>query len=91
MKSPQPLAQMKVHWHYTSKRGALFVSLDGREDNAKWIPGSQCSAHHVNRKTLILTMPEWLAVKKGLMSTGRLTFGGNHDKFRDKNSGADEH
>lgn len=84
MNPPTPQAQLTVYHHYTSKRGALLVSVNGNEDEAKWLSGSQCSVYHINRRTLVLTMPEWLAVKVGFMQKGALTFGGNHDKFQDR-------
>lgn len=81
---PTPLAQMTVCWHYTSKRGALLLSHTGNDKDAKWVPGRQCSIHHINRTTLIVTMPEWLAVKVGLMPMGALPFGDSNDKFTDR-------
>jgi hypothetical protein len=57
--------------------------MDGREENAKWISGSMCSLHFLNRKAVIATMPEWLAVKVGFIPTGALAFGGINDKFKD--------
>ena len=83
---PQPLAQLTVCWHHTSKKGALLVSLNGNENDAKWVPGWQCSIHHLNRKTLIITMPEWFAVKVGLIKMGALPFGDADDKFTDRKS-----
>lgn len=80
--SPTPLAQMKVFHHYTSKKGAMLISMNGREDDAKWVTGRMCSYVNLNRKALIITMPEWLAVKSGLIPMGAL--GANNDKFRDK-------
>jgi hypothetical protein len=62
----------------------LKISTDGNEDNAKWVPGWQCSIHQVNRRVLIITMPEWFAVKIGLIAMGALPFGEKDDKFTDR-------
>lgn len=43
-----------------------------------------CSLHFLNRKAVIATMPEWLAVKVGFIQRGALAFGGINDKFKDK-------
>ena len=95
---PTPQAQMKMCRHHTSKKGAILLSMNGDDKDAKWVPGSQCSLFFINRTTAIVTMPEWLAVKAGFIPKGALAFGGIDDKFQDKqparqqpaNSGANE-
>jgi hypothetical protein len=86
-------------WHHTSRKGAKLLSLNGNNQDAQWVSGSQCSLHFINRTTAIVTMPEWLAVKVGFMKPGALGFGVKDDKFRDTqparqqptaDSGADE-
>lgn len=84
MLNPTPLAQLKVIQHYRRPR-ALLLSADGREESAQWVPVSMLTVHHVSRNVLVITLPEWLAVKKGFIEKGRLTFGGNNagKKFTD--------
>lgn len=85
MLEPTPLAQLKVIQHYRRPR-ALLLSSDGREEHAQWVPVSMLTVHHYNRNVLVITLPEWLAVKKGFIEKGRLTFGDTNvgSKFSDK-------
>jgi hypothetical protein len=62
---PPTLAQMQVTVHYRTKK-ALLVSTSGEREEAKWVPKSQIYLHDQ-----YLTMPEWLAVKAGLIAKGR--------------------
>lgn len=59
------LAQMRVTRHWTTAK-AVLVSTTGDKDDAKWVPKSQ-----IDLVGEYLTMPEWLAVKTGLMEKGR--------------------
>lgn len=90
---PTPLAQLKVIRHYRRPR-ALLLSADGREEHAQWVPISMLTVHQEHRNVLVITLPEWLAVKKGFIEKGRLIFGGNNagKKFTDtKTTGSHSH
>lgn len=59
------LIEVAVQLHHETGK-AWLVSDDGERDNAVWIPKSQAEIepkgkHHE------LTMPEWLALDKGLI------------------------
>lgn len=46
---------------------AWCVSDDGVRKNAVWVPKSQCELEPSDDgKAYILTLPEWLAIEKGL-------------------------
>lgn len=60
------LIDVSVKLHYRTEK-AVFVSDDGEEDNAKWIPLSQCEINSERDGILEMTMPEWLAKDKGLI------------------------
>lgn len=64
-RQPPKLAQLAVTVHYRTPK-AILVSTTGEREEAKWVPKSQASlSGH------LLTMPEWLAVKSGLIPKGR--------------------
>lgn len=46
---------------------AVLVSDTGQESRAKWLPKSQCELVHERGNAVIVTMPEWLAIDKGLI------------------------
>lgn len=60
------LAQMRVTRHWTTAK-AVLVSTTGNKEDAKWVPKSQIDLHDE-----YLTMPEWLAVKCGLIEKRKL-------------------
>lgn len=45
---------------------AVLVSNDGDEDGAVWIPKSQISIAEMDGKAIEISIPEWLAMDKGL-------------------------
>lgn len=57
-------ATMQLH-HATDK--AVLVSDDGDRDNAVWVPLSQCKIETGKRGIVTITLPEWLAIEKGLV------------------------
>jgi hypothetical protein len=59
------LAQFRVTRHWSTAK-AILVSTTGNKKDAKWVPKSQ-----VDLNGDYLTMPEWLAVKAGLIAKGR--------------------
>ena len=54
-------------FEHTQTRKAILVSEDGDEDNAAWIPLSQCEIVRLSEEVVEITMPEWLAIDKGLV------------------------
>ena len=56
--------EMQMHSH-TQK--AILVSDDGNDDNAVWLPVSQIQTRSKGGARMIVTMPEWLAMKEGLI------------------------
>ncbi len=55
---------MQVHAR-TSK--AIRVSDDGDDKRAVWLPLSQCEVEEKARGIVVVTLPEWLAIDKGLV------------------------
>jgi hypothetical protein len=60
------LIDISVFLHHETQ-GAVLVSDDGKLQKAKWIPKSQCEIERQPGGTVILTLPEWLAVEKELV------------------------
>ena len=56
--------EMQMHSH-TQK--AILVSDDGDDDSAVWLPVSQIQTRDKGGARMIVTMPEWLAMKEGLI------------------------
>lgn len=48
---------------------AVLVSDDGERSHAKWLPLSQIELDDANtqRGMVVVTLPEWLALEKGLI------------------------
>ena len=46
---------------------AILVSDDGEESNAVWLPLSQVEVEMKQGGTAEITLPEWLALDKGLI------------------------
>jgi hypothetical protein len=63
MKSDLIDVTMQLH-HRTDR--AILVSDDGDKDNAVWLPLSQVEVLPKNDGMVEVTMPEWLAVEKGI-------------------------
>ncbi len=59
------LVDVEVEIHLETER-AWLVSDDGDRDSAVWIPKSQAELV-TERRTHMLTLPEWLATEKGLI------------------------
>lgn len=60
------LVDLTVQLHHTTDR-AVLVSLDGDRAKAVWVPLSQCEVETRPRGIVILTMPESMAIEKGLV------------------------
>lgn len=60
------VTDIEVQIHARTDRG-IMVSTDGERDGAVWLPLSQCEVHICARGTATITLPEWLAIEKGLI------------------------
>ncbi|TPN44419.1 hypothetical protein FJ981_27880 [Mesorhizobium sp. B1-1-4] len=60
------LIDVTVQLHHETDR-AVLVSDDGERESAIWIPLSQCEVLKRPNGIAIVTMPEWLALDKGLI------------------------
>ena len=60
------LVDIAVQLHHATER-AILVSDDGDHENAIWLPLSQVEIETKPGGTAIVTMPEWLALEKGLI------------------------
>ena len=57
--------EMTIH-HETDR--AILASDDGNKSHAVWLPRSQIEIDDEDRPlTVLVTMPEWLAIEKGLV------------------------
>lgn len=52
--------------HARTERAVLF-STDGDKENAVWIPLSQIEVGDLHHGVGEITMPEWLAIDKGMV------------------------
>lgn len=55
-----------VHLHVTTCN-AVLVSETGDRDAAEWLPLSQVEVAMTAPATATVTMPEWLAIERGLV------------------------
>jgi hypothetical protein len=55
---------MQIHAETDS---AVCVSLEGDRRKAVWLPKSQVEIERKPKAIVVVTMPEWLAVNKGLV------------------------
>ena len=60
------LIDLEVELHARSERG-VKVSIDGVSSNAVWLPLSQIEISHKFSTIYEITLPEWLALEKGLI------------------------
>lgn len=61
------LLDLTVFLHHETG-AAVLVSDDGEEKNAVWLPRSQIEIEQTREgRTIIVTVPEWLAMDKGLI------------------------
>ena len=70
MKSDLVDLTMCLHHETTpddAEAGALLVSDDGDKAKAVWLPKSQVEVAPAPRGTVVVTMPEWLALDKRLI------------------------
>lgn len=66
------IVDIDVTIHAESKRGesnagVILVSLDGEQTKAVWLPKSAVEFKQTNPKIFRVTLPEWLALDKGLI------------------------
>ena len=64
---PRPLIDIDGCVHHQTELAVLF-STDGEEDNAKWVPKSQCEVeiHDEDTGRATITLSEKTATEKGL-------------------------
>lgn len=60
------LVDIDVQKHMQTNR-ALLVSLDGDREKAVWLPLSEIEVERKSGLVIKVTLPEWLAVDKGLV------------------------
>ena len=60
------LLDMTLHLHFKTDK-SIKVSDDGDEDNAVWLPLSQIELEPKGGALVEVTLPEWLAIEKGLV------------------------
>lgn len=60
------LVDVVVHLHHRTDK-AVLVSDDGNRAKAVWLPLSQIEIEELSRGTVTVTLPEWLALDKGLI------------------------
>ena len=60
------LIDVTVQLHHETDK-AILVSDDGDRGNAVWLPLSQCEIQKQRGGVVIVTLPEWLALDKGLI------------------------
>ena len=60
------LLDLDVELHVDTGK-AVLVSTDGKKDNAVWLPHSQIEIERKFGVIYTVTLPEWLAVEKGLI------------------------
>ena len=60
------LIDMALQLHARTER-AVLVSDDGDKEKAVWLPLSQVEVLPLKHGTIAVTMPEWLALDKGLI------------------------
>lgn len=56
--------KMKVH---AETKKAILVSDDEDRDKAIWLPLSQIEIERLQKGFIMVTLPEWLAIEKGLV------------------------
>jgi hypothetical protein len=66
MSGKSDLVDLTMQLHQETAR-AVLVSDDGDRDNAVWVPLSHCEIERKASGIVIVTMPEWLALDKGLI------------------------
>lgn len=60
------LVDLTLHIHVETDK-AIKVSDDGDKLKAVWLPKSQIEFDKVTAQIYTVTMPEWLAMEKGLI------------------------
>ncbi len=71
LKSPDGnLVELTMFFHYQTEK-ALLVSDNNRNEDAIWIPISQCEDYDIltggDHSEILIIIPEWLAIEKELV------------------------
>lgn len=64
--SKSDLVDVTMQLHAETAK-AVFVSDDGDKAKAIWLPLSQCEIERKADGIVIVTLPEWLAIQRGLV------------------------
>lgn len=59
------LFDVSMHLHHETAR-AILVSDDGNRDHAVWLPKEHVEYERTSPGVYLVTMPEWLAIERGL-------------------------
>lgn len=60
------LVDLNLALHMKTER-AILVSETGDEAKAVWLPLALCEVVPRPRQAVVVTLPEWLAIEKGLI------------------------
>lgn len=60
------LHDLELQLHHETDR-AILVSDDGDAANGVWLPKSVIEFEKIGKGRVIVTLPEWLAVERGLV------------------------
>ncbi len=60
------LVDLTMQRHAETEK-AILVSDDGERDHAVWLPKSRIEIEKKDRAVVVVTLPEWLAIEKGLV------------------------
>lgn len=60
------LVELLLHRHAMTER-AIRVSDTGEDDHAIWLPLDHCEVERRPNGLVNVTLPEWLALEKGLI------------------------
>ena len=60
------LIDVSVFQHHETDK-AILVSEDGDRERAVWLPKAACEIERKERGVIVVTMPERLAIEKGLV------------------------
>lgn len=66
MTGKSDLIDLTMQLHAESQK-AILVSDEGDKTHAVWLPLSQVEIEHKGKGIVVVTLPEWLAIEKGLV------------------------
>jgi hypothetical protein len=66
MAGKSDLLDLTMQLHHATER-AVLVSDDGERKNAVWLSLAHCEVERKANGLVVVTLPEWLALDKGLI------------------------